>query len=177
MNMTEETKVIGTIPMAADIEDADIIAEEIKETPVAPELRPYIKVGRFNPNITGDIAREDAEGLTLVLSPDGRLVPEIVEIFILDMKAVTLDDKRTLVLTTRLRNNFVITESYTAPSKEEVNTDAMIELCKSRTLNKIWDYLNFLWYCASVSASKVKEDCGLDLYQFNTPDYTEDTIN
>ena len=152
------------------IEDAEVIEE-------TPKLRPYIKVYRRDPNVDEEATRDTAEGIQLVLDPNGKMIPEIVESFVLEMNAVKVSDGRTLVLTTRLRNNYIITESFSATCEEEYDQDAFIEICKARTMNKIWDHLIFLWHCATVSSKKVKDECGLDLYNFGDPEVDADSMN
>ena len=161
-----EEKVLETVEEVAP----DAIPEMNKP-------RPYLKVFRVNPDAEGEIAREDAEGLQLVLSPNGSMIPEVAEAFILEMNAAKMPDGRTLTLTTRLRNNFLITESYSVSSPEDFNQEALVELCKTRTLNKIWDYLIFLWHCATVTSNKVKAECGLDLYTYDEAGVTSDSLN
>lgn len=170
-----ETKVIdfgSEVEVNADlpIDDAEVVEE-------TPKLRPYIKVFRRDPNVEDEATRDTAEGIQLVLDPSGKMIPEIVESFVLEMNAVKVNDGRTLVLTTRLRNNYIITESFSATSEEDYDQDAFIEICKARTMNKIWDHLIFLWHCATVSSKKVKDECGLDLYNFGDPEETVDDMN
>lgn len=168
-----DSKVIGTIPPAEGVVE-DVSPDVIPET---PKLRPYLKVFRVDPNNAEEVDRDAAEGLQLVLSPTGSLIPEIAEAFILEMNAAKMPDGRTLTLTTRLRNNFLLTESYSVTSPEDFNQEALVELCKTRTLNKIWDYLTFLWHCATVSSNKVKAECGIDLYHYDEATSPEEPLN
>lgn len=130
------------------IEDAEIVSEETRKE----ESSAYMIVRR----ILADEARQ--EGIKLPLPEDGKLTPDIVNGFLGDAYVTKLPDGRTIVLSTRLINNYIITESYTAASIADFDENYAIRVCQAKTKNKLLEMLEFLWACATYTPEQVAEE-------------------
>lgn len=129
------------------IEDAEIISEEVNK-----EHEVYMVVRRIIPN------GGRQEGIRLPLPDDGKLTPDIVNGFLGDAYVTKLPDGRTVVLSTRLINNYIITESYTAASIADFDENYAIRVCQAKTKNKLLEMLEFLWACATYTPEQVAEE-------------------
>lgn len=140
-----------------EISDAEVVEEKVtrEETKDDPSKHPYILIRRVNPNQTDTT---ETEGLQLRLPDDGMLDPAMVEAMIAEMYLSKLPDNRSITVTARLRNNFLIHESYAALTKDTVDEKIAIDICQARIKQKIWDYLTFVWSCASSRQSQVVQE-------------------
>lgn len=121
----------------------------------ADEMRPYILVTRVFPGCTCD---KEPEGLKIYLDENGELNRETLSNFIMEGRAVCLDDHRTMVLNYRLRNNTMVAETISARSPEEYSAEDALRILSMKLENKVWEYLSFLHAAASVTDSKIKHE-------------------
>lgn len=147
--MADETKVMQfTEPQ--DVTDAEIVKDEI----IKP-MDAYLLVRRILPETgTADLGPK-TEGIRLPLPADGKLTPEIINGFLGEAYVTKLPDGRTIVLSTRLINNHIITESYSAASIEELDEDYAVRVCQAKTKNRLLDMLEFLWASATYTPAQV----------------------
>lgn len=130
---------------------------DVQETPSTPASETaYIKVTRVNPGKQEDDSM--VEGLRLRLDNDGKLDLNLLTGFVVDMSVCAMEASRTLVLTTRLINNYIIVETVTLPPQEPFNKEMMIEEAKAKMLMKLVEHLRFLWCSATANAKQLSAD-------------------
>lgn len=152
MNNNIETEILEMPTRdVAEIEDAVIIEETKRDE----QPRPYIVIRRVLPDIgTGDRG-DETEGISMFLPEDGMLNPDMINAFIRDIYVTLMPDKRTLVATARLANNFLLTESYSSLTPEEFNQDVAYEICHAKIRNRLWELMQFTFACATFSNAKL----------------------
>lgn len=136
--------------VATNIEDAEIVSETTpEETGVVTEKKePYTLIvtlkcpGR---NLTDSFIGMEFE------MPEDKVTPELCERMILNYKAVTLADKRTTLVTARLRNNFIITETSTCLRLEDYDPEMGTKICIQKIRDKIWGFMSFMLASATVT--------------------------
>lgn len=121
--------------------------EDLENNPIIVVQRAYPKDPKSN-----------SEGLKLLLDKDGNLDPNLLEGFIVDMSVSMLKPARTVILTTRLVNNFIINTTAVANTLEEFNENVLIEEAKAKMLMELFNHLRFLWHCATADMGKLMED-------------------
>lgn len=153
--MTTETKILEMPERnVEEIEDAVIVDETKKDE----KPRPYLVVRRVLPDLGTEDRGDETEGISLFLPEDGNLSPDMINAFIRDIYVTLMPDKRTLVATARLANNFLITESYSSLTVEEFNQDVAYEICNAKIRNKLWELMQFLFACGTFSKAKLDRE-------------------
>lgn len=137
------------------IHDATITTEAPEAPAKDTKNDPYILCAVVTPNQPPIKDTKDVQGLKIRLTPNGTIPPELIRDFIMEANLVLLDDRRTHVMTARLRNNFIITESVTASSPEVVDEKMAKDILIQRIFNKVHDYMMFVWMTATVSDNKI----------------------
>lgn len=140
-----------------NIEDAEIVSETTnEETTAVPEKKdPYTLIvtlkcpGR---NLTDNFIGMEFE------MPEDKVTPELCERMILNYKAVTLADKRTTLVTARLRNNFIITETSTCLRPEDYDPEMGTQICIQKIRDKIWGFMSFMLASATVTNTRLTEE-------------------
>lgn len=135
---------------------------ELKNTEVEPKSDvkkelPFIQCQRFIPGKHSEDA-DSTEGLIVELSENGALSPELVPKFIMSMDIAKLPNGRTTIVSARCRNNFIITETISAPSPDTYDEQAAIEICRSKIYSRLWEMLQFLFATASVTTNTIMEE-------------------
>ena len=137
------------------IQDAEIVAEKTNPAEINGNNRPYILCALVKPNQPAIADVKDVQGLKLNMMANGNLDPECIRDFIMEANMTLLDNRRTHVMTARLRNNFIIAETVTASDPHVVDEKVAKDILIQRIFNKVHDYMMFLWMTATVSDNKI----------------------
>lgn len=117
----------------------------------------YIEVKRVNPNAEVKNV-DDLEGMVLVLTNDKTgFNQSMAHTFIATIDAANMPDGVTTVVSAKLRNGYIMSESASCIPGEDFNQDVLVERALYKITNRIKECLTFLYFCGKISVKEVKE--------------------